>query len=131
MTGDYGHFILRTAQGHVSLTFTGKPSARVRDALKANRFRWSPSIGNWWKQGGPYADFVESLRTMMDREAGIRRPDGKCWDCDQPGIFRNFGSATPVYCDACHANHTRPDDGGHCPDVDTMYEDQCQAACGL
>lgn len=29
-----------------------------------------------------------------------------CWDCGDPdGKFRNFGAATPVYCDACHAIH--------------------------
>ena len=89
----------------VRLHFSGKPSERVRSALKASGFRWSPAGGFWWRNRvSGAADFIGALRIMLDREAGIRRPDGDCWVCQSPeGFFRAEGAATPVRCDACQA----------------------------
>jgi hypothetical protein len=99
------HFKADIGGGMVSLAFDGKPSESVRATLKRCSFRWSPSGGYWWRREvGGAADFIAALRLQMDREAGIRRPDGQCWDCKSaPGFFRNYGAATPVRCDACEA----------------------------
>jgi hypothetical protein len=121
---DIGH-------GQTTLTFSGKPSADVRSAMKANRYRWSPSGGYWWKRGSTdAADLIGAIQTMLDREAGIRRPDGPCWKCkDREGFLRNRGAAAPVLCDSCNQadidHQNRPDA------FDLRYEDDCARQCGL
>jgi hypothetical protein len=112
----------------VHITFNEKPDERIRSMLKANGFRWSPSLGEWWRRSvSGAADFLAAL----DRAVGPRRPDGVCWRCKSPeGYFRPRGAATPVYCDACDAKNGEADtipDG--CSDLD--YEDRCREACGL
>jgi len=88
---------------YMSLKFSGKPSEAVRAVLKSWGCRWSPASGEWWRgkvSGG--ADLVEAVRKCIDREAGIRRPDGACWICKaEAGFFRNRGAAAPLWCDAC------------------------------
>jgi hypothetical protein len=110
----------------VRIRFSAKPDGRIRDMLKANGFRWSPSAGEWWRVRVPgAADFLAAL----DRAVNPRRPDGACWRCQSPeGYFRPRGAATPVYCDACHAALSAPP----APDrSDLAYEDRCREACGL
>lgn len=56
-----------------------------------------------------------------------------CWLCKDPnGRFRNYGAATPVYCDACHEKERRlTGPTRYEPDrFDMMIEDQMRAACG-
>ena len=45
------------------------------------------------------ADLIDAI----DRMLNPNRPEGKCWKCGEPGRFRGYGAATPVYCDACDA----------------------------
>jgi hypothetical protein len=67
----------------------------------------------------------------------------ECWECKDPnGKLRNYGAATPVYCDACEARirpatfHARLFND-KCssyedqPCGNTAYEDACRDACGL
>lgn len=56
-----------------------------------------------------------------------------CWICgDTSGKFRNYGAATPVYCDQCHAAKPPAKRQATAPDFsDLAYEDQCAAACGF
>ena len=37
----------------IQLVFAGKPEAAVRDILKSNGFKWSPSYGAWQRQLTP------------------------------------------------------------------------------
>ena len=110
----------------VRIRFSDKPDATIRSMLKANGFRWSPAGEEWWrKRITGTADFLAAL----DRKLNPGRPDGACWRCKAPeGFFRPQGAATPVYCDACHAELTAPP----VPDrFDIDHEDQCRAACSL
>lgn len=131
--------------GQAEFYFDAKPSANIRGALKANGFRWSPSGGYWWRrQVKGAADLLDAIRAMLDREAGIRRPVGACWECKSPdGFFRSWAAATPVLCDACQAKreadykkygYIRGKTGRErefTPDpVDLAYEDQCARICG-
>lgn len=64
-----------------------------------------------------------------------------CWECKDPnGRQRNYGAATPVYCDPCEARirpttldyqlrHPKPTQEDY-PCSDLGYEDQCAEACG-
>jgi hypothetical protein len=121
------------------LKFTDKPSAAIRSTLKAHGFRWSPSMGQWWRTAVTgAADFIAGLQKQIDDEAGIRRVDAPCWDCKAAeGYFRRYGARTPVYCDACHAKHWEAEYGylesprAAAIDVDRMYEDDCARRCGL
>jgi hypothetical protein len=109
------------------IKFPAKPDERVRACLKAHGFRWSPSMGCWWKRGYiGLADVVAALdRLMMPR-----KPDGACWRCQSPdGWFRNRGAATPVWCDACHAAIVAAESQPDRFDLD--FEDRCKSACGL
>ena len=110
----------------VRIRFNEKPEIGVRVMLKANGFRWWPSEGLWRRRRiDGAADFLAAL----ERKIGPRKPDGACWRCQSPeGFFRNQGPATPVYCDACHAQHTaKPWE----PDrLDLEHEDRCRDACG-
>lgn len=120
---------------YFSLKFSDKPSAAIRATLKGAGFRWSPSAGEWWRNGvAGGADFIEALRRQIDRESGIRRVDGACWDCGNPdGYFRNYGAATPVRCDACESKR-RAEYAAEQHRADTFdmaYEDACARACGL
>ena len=124
----------------VSVMFSAKPDERIRSALKANGFRWSPVGGFWYRRRvAGFADFLAALERMI----GPRKPDGACWDCQSPdGFFRPCGAATPVYCDQCHAKRRSGDgplgrrDGAYReparPDrFDLDYEDRSREACGL
>ncbi|OAI40552.1 hypothetical protein AYO40_04685 [Planctomycetaceae bacterium SCGC AG-212-D15] len=84
----------------VRIRFSDKPDERIRAMLKANGFRWSPAVGQWWRtRVGGAADFLAAL----DKVLNPGRPDGACWRCNSPnGFFRRQGAATPVYCDSCH-----------------------------
>jgi hypothetical protein len=117
--------------GETRLAFSAKPSAGIRGALKRNGYRWSPA-GQFWHRRGVAggADFADWLRAELDREAGIRSPDGPCWECGAAdGFFRNEGAATPVRCDAC-ADRIRAD-RARVDRFDLDFEDRCAAACGL
>jgi hypothetical protein len=105
------------------IAFPAKPSEAIRAMLKGAGFRWSPQSGHWWRRGCKgAADFI----TALDRKLNPDRPDGACWRCKSPnGYFRPQGAATPVYCDTCHAELTKPDRS------DLDYEDRCRDACGL
>ena len=39
-----------TEDNRIQIIFPGKPSAEVRDLLKANGFRWAPSASAWQRQ---------------------------------------------------------------------------------
>jgi hypothetical protein len=88
-----------------AIEFDGKPSAEVRQILKANGFRWSPQARYWWRARGASWDFVPYLEQQIRKDNGEPKPpDGACWHCKSPdGYFRARGAATPVLCDACHA----------------------------
>lgn len=125
--------------GSTFIKFSDKPSATIRGILKANQFRWSPTGGNWWKRGtSGAAAFIDSLQLAIDREVGIRRVDGPCFDCQAPeGYMRQYAARSAVLCDACSAKRYATDWGNrpaeqHLADmVDIAYEDSCARACGL
>ncbi len=85
----------------MSITFSEKPPESIRSMLKYNRYRWNG--GEWYPGHGASSEFIESaLGKAIDKINGIRRPDGKCWNCENKnGFFRNHGAATPVLCDNC------------------------------
>lgn len=91
-------------RGGVFLKFSAKPGESIRATLKAAGFRWSSESGTWWRNRvSGAAEFVDYLQKQIDREAGIRRPDGACWRCKSAnGFFRNRGAAAPVLCDTCN-----------------------------
>lgn len=97
------------------LTFNEKPPDAIRSLLNGAGFRWSPQGGFWWCRGvRGAADFIGAL----ERKIGPRKPDGACWTCRAPeGFFRNYGAATPVYCDRCDKAHRAAHDkpSGLCP----------------
>ena len=100
----------RTAitQGYTIIAFSEKPAADILGAVKANGFRWRPGDQRWerrTRQGD--ADFL----AWLDRKLNPGRPDGACWNCQQPGRFRRFGAATPVLCDWCFAIEREARDG--------------------
>lgn len=45
-----GSIIDNVEDNRVQIVFDGKPDAEVRDQLKANGFRWAPSVGAWQRQ---------------------------------------------------------------------------------
>jgi hypothetical protein len=124
-----------SGRGGVIVRFPdGKPPADVLAMLKASGFRWSPGAKLWFRRTiSGAADFLAAL----DRKCNPGRPDGACWTCGEPGYFRPEGAATPVYCDACHAEHRRLHEEraakreNHDDPIDRMYEDQCRDVCGL
>lgn len=125
----YRHYI---SNGDVRIRFDAQPSADVRRILKASGFRWSPREGVWWRRRvSGAADVLTAIDKQLHKESGA--PDGKCWKCGEPGHFRSYGAATPVYCDACEAENRqarevrdfRPDP------IDMAYEDDCARRCGL
>ena len=130
-------FVNTIQQGMVTLKFDGKPSANIRGILKRNHFSWSQGNGWWWtRQVIGSADFIGNLSIAIDREEGVRRPVGKCWECKaDEGFFRPHGAATPVYCDECHRKHLQADEDRQRGDVgdisDMLYEDSCRNTCGL
>ena len=116
------------------ITFPDKPSEAIRAMLKGAGFRWSPAGGCWWRRGCKgAADFI----TALDRRMNPDRPDGACWRCQSPqGFFRAEGTATPVWCDTCHAairaERERVERERQQADRSDMdYEDSCRNACGL
>ena len=128
------------------IIFPAKPSESIRSMLKCAGFRWSPSGGCWWRRGvRGAADFLAALERRIDHEAGIIRPDGRCWDCHSPdGFFRPYGAAAPVLCADCHAKRKAgirhgPNGPGNFTDrepvqpdaTDLAFEDACREACGL
>ena len=62
-----------TEDNRIQIIFPGKPSAEVRDLLKANGFRWAPSASAWQRQlnnAGIYAatscaDAIEKLGVVQ------------------------------------------------------------------
>ena len=126
-------------QRQVTITFDSKPDERVRSCLKANSFRWNPAGGYWWRtRVTGAADVIAAVRKLTES----KRPDGKCWKCQSAeGYFRNFGAATPVYCDACAKvedekrygwlDKKKPAEQGLADMVDLAYEDDCARQCGL
>ncbi len=93
----------------VELTFEGKPSETIRKILKGHGFRWHPRMKTWWRRRvDGAADMLGAIDKQIDQDAGIRRPDGKCWNCgDANGFFRPHGAAAPVHCDQCHSKLQR------------------------
>jgi len=82
----------------VTVCFPDRPNAEILAMLKANGFRWNPADRIWHRRAvSGAADFL----TALDRKLNPARPDGACWKCGRPGRFRNYGAATPVYCDDC------------------------------
>ena len=116
--------------GDTRITFPEKPSVEIRTLLKGAGFRWSPSAGCWWRRGVKGgADFCAALDRRLNPG-----PVGACWECKNPrGYFRNYGAATPVYCDECHAKHEAKREKFDNPpliDVDRLYEDDCARIVG-
>ena len=59
----------------IQLIFDGKPDLEVRDILKANGFRWAPSLGVWQRQltaNGKYAakQVIKQITTMQSAQEG-------------------------------------------------------------
>lgn len=51
----------------IAFIFSGKPNERIRSALKANGFRWSPSAGLWYRmRSGEWADLACCIRKMIE-----------------------------------------------------------------
>lgn len=86
------------------MTFPGKPSEAVRRCLRSHGMRWNPQQRIWWRRKvSGAADVVAGVQAILNRESGVRRPDGACWQCKcADGYFRNMGAAAPVLCDACY-----------------------------
>lgn len=125
-------------RGYVSFKFDGKPSEAVRTCLKGHGFRWNPNSLEWWRaKVSGAADAVAAVQKLLDRESGVRRPDGKCWKCQaEEGFFRPRGAACPVWCDKCHAEVLAQEVAEKSTfqgdeDIDLLYEDDCARRCGL
>jgi len=86
--------------GMVEISFDAKPGIDVIQTLKAHGFRWNGR--QWWRNRvSGAADVINALQRMINPPAF----DGACWECGQPGKFRNLGAAAPVWCDSCNAAH--------------------------
>ncbi len=121
------------ACGCVRIQFSDKPAEPIRRMLKAHGFRWQPASREWMR---PRVTGAADILATLDKMIGPRRPDGACWQCQNPaGYFRPQGAAMPVYCDLCHELHeaARATDGRTMDPmgVDAAYEDACRDACGL
>ena len=67
-TDPYGFTITDNLEhGSLEITFGGKPSWQVRDALKANKFRWNGKKGVWYGYGDRSA-IVELLHAAYEAE---------------------------------------------------------------
>ncbi len=67
-TDPYGFTITDNPEhGSLEITFGGKPSWQVRDALKANKFRWNGKKGVWYGYGDRSA-IVELLHAAYEAE---------------------------------------------------------------
>ena len=92
-------------RGQVTMTFDAKPPENVRQALKANGFRWSPQAGFWWRRcvtGA--ADVIGAIEKMITP----KQPDGSCRICKaSDGHFRPVGACgATVLCDDCEDRYT-------------------------
>ena len=131
---------------HTQIVFPAKPSESIRSMLKGAGFRWSRFGGCWVRRGVKgAADFLAALEKRIDQEAGTRRPNGRCHDCQSPnGFFRAYAATTSVLCADCHSKRAAGIRTGHYgpgnftdhepaqPDVtDLAFEDSCRDACGL
>lgn len=119
----------RVAHRYSEFKFAEKPPEAIRNILKGYGYRWSPAGQVWYAHRATgYANCCAALDAYIRIQSGA--PDGQCWECQSPqGFFRNYGAATPVYCDACHAKHNKPT--SPFIDVDRLYEDSCAEQCGL
>lgn len=52
---------------------------------------------NWSKAGG-------AVHTVCPKNR-VENQTYPCWTCKEPGRMRNYGAATPVYCDGCDRAH--------------------------
>ncbi len=113
--------------GQCTLTFDGKPSADIRTALKANKFRWTPAGGYWWNaRPRDFAGLIDHLQRMIDKSEGRRpKPDGACWKCQaSDGFHRLHGAASTVLCDECERLDREEYRRRYQPDTfDMAYED--------
>ena len=128
--------------GTVRVSFDARPPAEVIAMLKSAGFRWNPPGKFWWrKKISGSGDFITALEKQVQRIADPNRPDGDCWRCGKPGKFRNYGAATPVYCDDCEHARRESEARSH-PSHDNSsvedracgdwaYEDRCAEQCGL
>lgn len=91
-----------------TIWFETKPPEPVRQILRANGFRWIPAGQHWWRRRVTgAADVLGAIQKELEPKRPDGRPvkaDGQCWACGDPdGWRRNYGPATPVYCDRCEA----------------------------
>jgi|GEM_PF-293155 len=83
------------AENRIRLFFPGKPGAEVRDRLKANGFRWAPSLGCWQAFRNPRA-----LQTAAEVAEAGPRPGSLRWWATERG-FKVF-----IRCGRVYAWHT-------------------------
>jgi len=126
---EFTHSIQR---GYVEIKFDGKPDDKIRSALKANGFRWSPSALAWWRtKVVGSADFLGWLENKLHPEVNY----APCWKCNDPsGRLRHHDASSPCYCDACELEHIRADPNRRFnfgPDIDRMVEDDNARLCGV
>jgi hypothetical protein len=71
----YGDIRIEESENRVRIYFPGKPEAGVRDKLKSNGFRWSPSEGAWQRMAGDYAWQIarEIAKTVANHTAPVAK----------------------------------------------------------
>lgn len=133
-----------------SLTVTGYSDANIKETMKIMNSKF-PGVcrdcGAQVQRGSTIGYHGRGAGISCSRCIGKAEPAanpvvGPCWECKAPeGKFRQYGAATPVYCDVCETRirpttfdyklrHAKPGKSEDYACSDMGYEDRCAEACG-
>lgn len=90
---EHGYTIRPNEQyGSLEITFDSKPSQEVRDALKANKYRWNGKKGVWYGKTDQKT-IVDALHTAYEAEANPEESSSKT---PEKAVVKNQALGLPV-----------------------------------
>lgn len=104
-----------TRAGFSEIEFEGKPGPEVREALKAQGFRWAPSSQCWYGKSDKLpAMFREGATGAVPATAATegKRPWNTCPTCKRPGSLTAYEARRGYQCYDC----TRYEEGNGGPE---------------